>query len=129
LRASLIELENRGVIEATEERHPAHFHVAVLNQQRPQTRIASAAQAVSTKTPVAATSAKITTVSNGEVAAPEKKEVSAAAKKAAGTTYTVRAGDNLWNIARKHGTTPDRIQELNGLKGSRLRVKQVLKLP
>jgi len=130
LRASLIELENRGVVEATEERHPAHFHVAVLNQQRPPTtRIASAAPAVSTKTSVAATPVKVVAESHGEVAAPEKKEVIASEKKTEGTTYTVRAGDNLWNIARKHGTTPDRIQELNGLKGSRLRVKQVLKLP
>lgn len=32
LRASLLDLENKGVIEATEEKHPAHFHVAVLRQ-------------------------------------------------------------------------------------------------
>jgi len=32
LRASLVGLEDRGVIEATEEKHPAHFHVAVLHQ-------------------------------------------------------------------------------------------------
>jgi len=122
LRASLIDLEKRGVVEATEERHPAHFHVAVLNQQRPPTRIvASAASTKSTKTSVATAPDKVVTESHGEVAAPEKK--------AGGSTYTVRAGDNLWNIARKHGTTTERIQELNGLKGSRLRVKQVLKLP
>ena len=121
LRASLIDLENRGVIEATEERHPAHFHVAVLKQERVTPRVAKAAPPVSTKTVAATPQARVTVESNGEVSAPEKK--------ASGTTYIVRAGDNLWNIARKHGTTPDRIQELNGLKGSRLRVKQVLKLP
>jgi LysM repeat protein len=119
LRASLLDLENRGVIEATEERHPAHFHVAVLKQQPTTRRMASAAPAVSTKTAAATAATKVTTDSHGEVAAAPKAE----------TTYTVRAGDNLWNIARKHGTTPDRIQEMNGLKGSRLRVKQVLKLP
>lgn len=32
LRTSLLGLEDRGVIEATEEKHPAHFHVAVLHQ-------------------------------------------------------------------------------------------------
>jgi nucleoid-associated protein YgaU len=121
LRTSLVDLENRGVIEATEERHPAHFHVAVLNQERTPLRIAKAAPPVSTKTVAATLPVKVTTESNGEVSVPDNKE--------SGTTYTVRAGDNLWNIARKHGTTPDRIQELNGLKGSRLRVKQVLKLP
>lgn len=30
LRRTLLAAERRGVIEATEERHPAHFHVAVL---------------------------------------------------------------------------------------------------
>jgi hypothetical protein len=30
LRETLLDLEGAGVIEATEERHPAHFHVAVF---------------------------------------------------------------------------------------------------
>jgi hypothetical protein len=30
LRATLATLENRGLIEATEERHPVHIHIAVL---------------------------------------------------------------------------------------------------
>jgi uncharacterized protein DUF5715 len=32
MRKSLVALEDAGVVEATEERHPAHFHVAVLHQ-------------------------------------------------------------------------------------------------
>jgi LysM repeat protein len=32
LRKALVELEEQGVIEATEERHPPHFHVAVLDR-------------------------------------------------------------------------------------------------
>lgn len=117
LRTALLGLESRGVVEATEERFPAHFHVAVLKQQAPPRRvIASASRA--TKTP-AQSVAKTTTESHGEVVT----------KKESGATYTVRAGDNLWNIARKHGTTTERIQELNGLKSSRLRVRQVLELP
>jgi hypothetical protein len=32
LRKALVDLEGTGAIEATEERHPAHFHVAVLRQ-------------------------------------------------------------------------------------------------
>jgi LysM repeat protein len=34
LRKALVELEDRGVIEATEERRPPHFHVAVLQRAR-----------------------------------------------------------------------------------------------
>jgi hypothetical protein len=32
MRKSLVALEDAGVVEATEEHHPAHFHVAVLHQ-------------------------------------------------------------------------------------------------
>ncbi|HXT17448.1 MAG TPA: DUF5715 family protein [Gemmatimonadaceae bacterium] len=34
LRTSLVGLESAHIIEATEERHPVHFHVAVLHQDR-----------------------------------------------------------------------------------------------
>jgi hypothetical protein len=119
LRTSLVELEKRGVVEATEERHPAHFHVAVLKQELPKPHRVIAAAAVSTTPSDAAASKRVQAESHGEVAS----------KKESSSTYTVRAGDNLWNIAKKHGTTPDQIQKLNGLKTSRLRVKQVLKLP
>src|SRR3954470_20012362 len=33
MRKSLVALEDAGVVEATEERHPPHFHVAVLHQR------------------------------------------------------------------------------------------------
>jgi hypothetical protein len=38
MRKSLIALEDAGVVEATEERHPVHFHVAVL-RQRPEQHV------------------------------------------------------------------------------------------
>ena len=44
-------------------------------------------------------------------------------------TYTVRSGDNLSKIARRHGTTVRRLCELNGIKeSSTLRVGQKLKI-
>ncbi len=42
MRKSLVALEDAGVIEATEEKHPAHFHVAVL-RQNPERHIQLAA--------------------------------------------------------------------------------------
>lgn len=33
-----------------------------------------------------------------------------------GIQYTIRPGDNLWDIARAHGTTVDRLRSDNGLK-------------
>ncbi len=67
LRKALVQLEGTRVIEATEERHPPHFHVAVL-RQKPEQHIQVAAgdvalapkakTAAKAATPVKATSAK-----------------------------------------------------------------------
>lgn len=40
--------------------------------------------------------------------------------------YRVRRGDSLWEIARRFGTTVDAIRSLNGIRGTDLRVGQVL---
>jgi len=45
------------------------------------------------------------------------------------STYVVKRGDSLWEIARAYGTTTHTIKSLNGLRSSRLRVGQVLKVP
>jgi hypothetical protein len=53
LRKALVDLEDRRVVEATEERHPPHFHVAVLRQAiEPRIMMSSAAGDVQLK-PVA----------------------------------------------------------------------------
>ncbi len=42
--------------------------------------------------------------------------------------HEVRAGDSLWVLARRYGTTTKMIQELNGLKDSKLYIGQMLKI-
>lgn len=45
-------------------------------------------------------------------------------------THTVRAGDTLWEIARRHGTTPQRIAALNGIsEAATLQIGQRLRVP
>ena len=43
--------------------------------------------------------------------------------------YTVRAGDTLWLLANRYGTTVDAIKSLNGLTGDMLQIGQVLRIP
>ena len=44
-------------------------------------------------------------------------------------TYRVRSGDTLSGIARKFGTRVSTLRELNGIKGSKLRIGQRLQVP
>lgn len=43
--------------------------------------------------------------------------------------YTVQAGDSLWLLARRFGTTVDEIMRLNGLTSDLINIGQVLRIP
>lgn len=45
------------------------------------------------------------------------------------TTYVVKSGDSLYNLAKRYNTTTKLIQQLNNLAGTNLYIGQVLKLP
>lgn len=107
LRLELLSEERKGVIEATEERRPAHFHIAVLSA-----------------TPAAApTRTAVETSSDGGVEREEPKSSLELAR------YRVRPGDTLWEIARRKDTSVARIREINKLRSARLRPGQTLLLP
>ena len=44
-------------------------------------------------------------------------------------TYTVKSGDVLGSIAKKHGTTVAKLREANNLKTDQIKVGQKLKIP
>jgi membrane-bound lytic murein transglycosylase D len=45
------------------------------------------------------------------------------------STHAVKSGDSLWNIAKRYGTTTQKIQSLNNLQTTQLHIGQALKIP
>jgi len=115
LRQRLLHLESRGVAEATEERRPPHFHVAVFPDpyRRYVGGSAGTSTASRTKRPAASSPAR-----RRPTARPAER-----------VTYRVRNGDSLWTIARRHGVSVSRLQAANDLNGSRVRAGQRLTIP
>jgi hypothetical protein len=109
LRSTLLALEARGAIEATEEHRPPHFHVAIF--PGPYRRHVSAVE--------------------GEAAPPARRRTQAAAPApaASGERYRVRSGDTLWGIARRHGTSVSQLKAVNDLRTERVLPGQTLVIP
>ena len=94
LEETLRALEARDVLEATAERRPPHYHVAVFPER---------------------------------YAAYVDRLIARAA--AVSSVYTVRPGDTLWKIARRHRTSPRTLQQLNSLSSTRIYAGQALTVP
>ena len=106
LESTLLSLERRGVLDATRERYPAHYHIAVF----PQPYLAYV-DALTGRTKQAAAPTVAASL-DGEV-----------------IQVRVNRGDSLWSIARQHGTTVEALKEANGLSSSRIRAGQTLSIP
>ena len=102
LQSTLLSLERARVLEATLERLPPHFHVAVF----PIAYVRHVARLTGRRT------------------------ASAVVAAATGPTrHTVRPGESLWSIASRYDTTPTAIQRSNGLSSSVIHPSQMLKVP
>jgi LysM repeat protein len=113
LENTLVSLEKKGVLEATRERYPAHYHVAVF-----PSAYFSYLNKVSPSEPKIAKAAKPKYASVVPLPASSKAE-----------THKVRAGESLWSIARRHGITVTALKEANALSGNRITAGQVLAIP
>jgi hypothetical protein len=105
LRRELLTLEGDSVIEATEEHHPAHFHVAVFANEF--MRFAST-QEQTDEHPTAMLLAR----------APDLNK-----------HYKVRPGDSLWGIAQRHATSVHELITANRLAGKHIKPGQTLIIP
>ncbi|HET9423770.1 MAG TPA: DUF5715 family protein [Gemmatimonadaceae bacterium] len=143
MRGQLVALERLGILEATEERRPVHFHVAVLQRGRFAPSAPAIAAATATNAPqpasVPTVNASATPLTPAVDSADGAVEISpapaAAAKKAATSAastkariYAVRKGDTLSGIAKRFGLSVARLKSLNGLKGSAIRPGQKLRI-
>jgi hypothetical protein len=95
----LLYLESQGVLEATRERSPAHYHVSLFPRQY------------------------------GRYVEQLLDRQASSNGAEAGVEYRVRDGDSLWVIARRLGTTVADLRRANGIRGSRIYAGQLLTVP
>ena len=119
LERVLVSLEKKGVLEATRERQPAHYHVAVF----PSAYFHYLGRAADDDSRIA----KVSKPNYASVVPlPSKGSGSASGSTA---TYKVKAGESLWSIARKYGITLNELKAANEMKGSVIRIGQVIVIP
>jgi LysM repeat protein len=109
LRQTLLSLETQGVIEATEENRPPHFHVAIFPTQ--YRRYVNNADGEDDDDGRASTRVASRSTPSGR------------------STYRVRQGDSLWEIARRNDTTVDRLRAANDMRTNRIVPGQILIIP
>jgi hypothetical protein len=115
LESTLLSLEGQGVIEATREQWPPHYHVAVfpepfmryIGSEAPRIQIAKATRSRSSKSRI----------------------VLASHHTSRSRRYRVGRGDTLWRIAQRQGVSVSSIKSANGIRSSHLRLGQVLSIP
>ena len=103
LESVLLSLEAGGVLEATVERRPPHYHVVVFPK------------------PYAAYVKRLTARAARRTGEPAVAETT--------VFHVVRRGDTLTRIARRHGASIDALRRANGLTSSLILPGQALRLP
>jgi LysM repeat protein len=125
LETALLNLERRGVLEAARERRPPHYHVVVFPD--PYVAYVASRTGKSVVAEYRSPAPGAPSAASATVAAVSTTPSPTAAS--GGGTYRVRAGDSLWTIARRFGTTTTALQRANGLRSTHLKIGQTLTLP
>jgi len=134
LESTLLDLESRGILEATKERFPAHYHVALFPESfssyllavdggRELPPIQTAALSGPPVDSIAESAPSPGSVRSGN------ETVSALRSAVRSAIHRVRRGETLFQIASRYGLSADSLRRANGLRGSRLLSGQRLRIP
>ncbi len=144
LEQTLLSLESSGVLDVTRERYPPHYHVAVFttpyrdyvakltNSTREyRVRRGDTLSEIALATGVSVAQLRSLNSISGDIISIGQRlqiPVSGTADSPEKIEYKVRRGDSLWLLARRFGTSVERIKRLNGLSSDVLAVNQVLNI-
>jgi LysM repeat protein len=95
----------------------------------PERTVAKNTSSTTTKSATKSKPASTVAKSTPKPKATVKKELVKSKPKPKSSSHTVKAGDNLFNIAKRYGTSVAAIQKANGTKGSMIRPGQSLVIP
>ncbi len=156
LESVLLDLEGKGVLEATKEQYPPHYHVTVFPQpylrylasdDQPQRRTVIAAKAEADPTPSRASKSSRTSKSRASLARSKrgsrsrtvvashhssshgKKSTKSVKLAKSNKKYRVNRGDSLWKISQKSGVSVSRIKQANRIRSHHLKAGQVISIP
>ncbi len=155
VETALLSLEGKGLIEATREHWPPHYHVAVFAEPNlryldgtpdemppPQMAALEAAGAAAPAVPyihrsaapsyvAASSSSRSGSTARGRSARGHTtRSRRSHTRTSHGKSYRVGRGDNLWRIARRNRTSVAEIERANGLHSTaELKPGQMLALP
>lgn len=158
LERVLLTLERQGVLEATREYYPPHYHIAVfprpyvqyvasLNEHRDagQEEPSNGAPAgehlvragdtlweIAKSAGISVQAIRVANeLSSNRIKPGQRLTIPGAGVRIASAAYDYRVqrGDSLWEIAQTHSTSVDRIRAVNSLPSNRIRPGQVLTVP
>jgi LysM repeat protein len=138
LRKALAELEDQGYIEATEERHPVHLHVAVLTEPGKIAALPPVGSGLLAGAPARTPHSEGESDGQSRSPMPAVRVANAAPTNSPANdeepiragSYRVRAGDTLWDVARRSGVSVSALARANRRSTrSVLRPGVVLKVP
>jgi Family of unknown function (DUF5715)/LysM domain len=158
LETTLLSLEGKGLVEATREHWPAHYHVAVFAEPNlryldgtpdelpaPQMAALEAAGAAAPAVPyvhrhpaasgdvataVSSYSYRSSSTARGRSARGRHGRSRGRSRAVHAKSYRVGRGDNLWRIARRHRTSVAELERANNIHSTgELKPGQVLAIP